>query len=182
VSDFESNRRDMLRLLARRCARAVVRGALALAWSAIATSAASAEPVHALAMHGAPALPADFTHMPYANPDAPKGGRLVQGLLGTFDSLNPLIVRGIAVQQVRGQEFERGYVYESLMTRGDDEAFTLYGLLARSAETCCFPGPCCATTAVPAIASIIPKSQRPRRSIRSRSGSISAASPTASCR
>ena len=45
-------------------------------------------------MHGAPALPADFTHMPYANPDAPKGGRLVQGLLGTFDSLNPLIVRG----------------------------------------------------------------------------------------
>ena len=47
-------------------------------------------------MHGAPALPADFTHMPYANPDAPKGGRLVEGLLGTFDSLNPLIVRGLA--------------------------------------------------------------------------------------
>ena len=45
-------------------------------------------------------LPADFTHMPYANPDAPKGGRLVQGMLGTFDSLNPLIVRGIAVQQI----------------------------------------------------------------------------------
>ncbi len=135
VSDFESNRRDMLRLLARRCARALVCGALALAWSAIAIDAASAEPVHALAMHGPPALPADFTHMPYANPDAPKGGRLVQGLLGTFDSLNPLIVRGIAVQQVRGQAFERGYVYESLMTRGDDEAFTLYGLLANSVET-----------------------------------------------
>jgi peptide/nickel transport system substrate-binding protein len=135
VSDFESNRRDMLRLLARRCARALVCGALALTWSATATSAASAEPVHALAMHGPPALPADFTHMPYANPDAPKGGRLVQGLLGTFDSLNPLIVRGIAVQQVRGQAFERGYVYESLMTRGDDEAFTLYGLLANSVET-----------------------------------------------
>ena len=49
-----------------------------------------------------PALPADFTHMPYANPDAPKGGRLVQGILGTFDSLNPLIVRGLAVQQIRG--------------------------------------------------------------------------------
>ena len=55
-------------------------------------------------MHGAPALPADFTHMPYANPDAPKGGRLVQGMLGTFDSLNPLIVRGVAVQQVRGKD------------------------------------------------------------------------------
>lgn len=80
-------------------------------------------------MHGAPALPATFTHMPYANPDAPKGGRLVQGILGTFDSLNPLIVRGLAVPQIRG------YVVESLLARGNDEAFTLYGLLARSVET-----------------------------------------------
>ncbi|MGC1533249.1 MAG: extracellular solute-binding protein [Bradyrhizobium sp.] len=80
-------------------------------------------------MHGAPALPATFTHMPYANPDAPKGGRLVQGILGTFDSLNPLIVRGLAVQQMRG------FVVESLMERGNDEPFTLYGLLARTVET-----------------------------------------------
>jgi peptide/nickel transport system substrate-binding protein len=90
---------------------------------------AQAEPAAAIAMHGAVALPADFRQMPYANPDAPKGGRMVQGVLGTFDSLNPFIVRGIAVQQVRG------YVVESLMTRGQDEAFTLYGLLAQSVET-----------------------------------------------
>ena len=139
-------------------------------------------------MHGAPALPADFTHMPYANPDAPKGGRLVQGILGTFDSLNPLIVRGLAVQQIRG------FVVESLMARGNDEAFTLYGLLAKSVETddarsyvtfhldprarfsdgqpvtcrgrAVFVGACCATRAVPTIASIIPKSQRPKRPTR----------------
>ncbi|MBN9598953.1 MAG: ABC transporter substrate-binding protein [Afipia sp.] len=80
-------------------------------------------------MHGRPALPTGFTHQPYANPDAPKGGRMVQGLIGTFDSLNPFIVKGIAVQQVRG------YVVESLMARGNDEPFTLYGLLARSVET-----------------------------------------------
>src|SRR5471030_2235334 len=80
-------------------------------------------------MHGTPALAADFSHMPYANPDAPKGGRLVQGILGTFDSLNPLIVRGLAVQQIRG------FVIESLLARGYDEAFTLYGLLAKSVET-----------------------------------------------
>jgi peptide/nickel transport system substrate-binding protein len=80
-------------------------------------------------MHGAPALAADFTHMPYANPAAPKGGRLIWGLLGTFDSLNPLIVRGLAVQQIRG------FVVESLLARGNDEAFTLYGLLAKSVET-----------------------------------------------
>ena len=90
---------------------------------------ASAQPSYAIAMHGAPALPADFSHMPYVNPDAPKAGRLVQGLLGTFDSLNPLIVRGLAVQQIRG------FVVESLMARGNDEPFTLYGLLAKSIET-----------------------------------------------
>ena len=89
----------------------------------------SAEESYAIAMHGAPALPADFSHMPYANPDAPKGGRLLQGFLGTFDSLNPLIVRGLAVQQIRG------FVVESLMARGNDEAFTLYGLLAKTVET-----------------------------------------------
>jgi peptide/nickel transport system substrate-binding protein len=90
---------------------------------------ARADDSHAIAMHGAPALPADFSHMPYVNPDAPKGGRLIWSLLGTFDSLNPLIVRGLALQQIRG------YVVESLMARGNDEAFTLYGLLARRVET-----------------------------------------------
>jgi peptide/nickel transport system substrate-binding protein len=111
-------------------------GRRALAWLAIVsgfalmgTAAASAADSHAMAMHGAPALPADFSHMPYANPDAPKGGRLVWGILGTFDSLNPLIVRGLAVQQIRG------FVVESLLSRGNDEAFTLYGLIAKSVET-----------------------------------------------
>ncbi len=96
---------------------------------AVGAGTVSAEESYAIAMHGVPALAADFTHMPYANPDAPQGGRLVQGLLGTFDSLNPLIVRGLAVQQIRG------FVVESLMARGNDEAFTLYGLLAKSVET-----------------------------------------------
>ena len=67
--------------------------------------------------------------MPYANPDAPKGGRIVFGVPGTFDSLNPFIVKGLAVQQIRG------YVIESLMARGNDEPFTLYGLLAQSIAT-----------------------------------------------
>jgi peptide/nickel transport system substrate-binding protein len=97
--------------------------------SALIPAPAASEPLHAIAMHGDPALPAGFTHMPYANPDAPKGGRLTFGLVGTFDSLNPFIVKGLAVQQVRG------YVVESLMARGQNEPFTLYGLLAQSVET-----------------------------------------------
>ena len=104
---------------------AVALGLLPVAFAAKAEAAES----YAIAMHGAPVLPADFAHMPYAKPDAPKGGRLVWGLLGTFDSLNPFVVRGLALQQIRG------FVVESLMSRGNDEAFTLYGLLARSVET-----------------------------------------------
>ena len=79
-------------------------------------------------MHGSPAMASDFAAFPYVNPDAPKGGRLVQGVLGTFDSLNPLIVKGLAVQATRG------YVIESLMARGYDEPFTLYGLFARTSK------------------------------------------------
>ena len=110
--------------------RVLLGAALALGVMPLAAPGeAKAAESHALAMHGAPALPPGFAHMPYVNPDAPKGGRLIWGLLGTFDSLNPLIVRGIAVQQIRG------YVIESLMARGNDEAFTLYGLLAKSVET-----------------------------------------------
>jgi peptide/nickel transport system substrate-binding protein len=83
---------------------------------------------HGIAMHGAPALPRDFTHLPYVNPDAPKGGRIVLGQHGTFDSLTPFIVRGVAAAGLRD------YVYESLLGRSLDEPFSLYGLLANAIE------------------------------------------------
>lgn len=80
-------------------------------------------------MYGAPALPPDFVSLPYANPDAPKGGRIVLGETGTFDSLNPFILKGTAPWAL-GQES-----FESLMGRSWDEPFALYGLLAGSVET-----------------------------------------------
>jgi peptide/nickel transport system substrate-binding protein len=89
----------------------------------------TAQAAYAIAMHGAPAMPENFSAMPYVNPQAPKGGRLVEGVLGTFDSLNPLIVMGVPVPAVRG------FVIESLLARGYNEPFTLYGLLAQSVET-----------------------------------------------
>jgi peptide/nickel transport system substrate-binding protein len=118
-----------LRVPAHSYATSFVTALLALGYLFAVPTGATAGQGYAIAMHGEPKLPADFTHMPYANPDAPKGGRLVEGILGTFDSLNPLIVKGLAVQQIRG------FVVESLMARGNDEAFSLYGLLARSVET-----------------------------------------------
>jgi peptide/nickel transport system substrate-binding protein len=88
----------------------------------------AAEPRHGLAMHGEPALPAGFTHFPYVNPEAPKGGQLKLGALGSFDSLNPFIIKGVPPPGLRD------YVYESLMARSQDEPFTLYGLIAESVE------------------------------------------------
>src|SRR6201984_1677911 len=94
-----------------------------------------AEESVAIAMHGAPALSPAFPRLPYYNPNAPGGGRFIWGIAGTFDSLNPMIVRGLAVQLIRSYGAERGYVVESLMARGEDEPFTLYGLLAKTVET-----------------------------------------------
>jgi peptide/nickel transport system substrate-binding protein len=111
--------------------RSLVAGA-AIALAGLVSFHASAQDVeasHAIAMHGEPALPAGFANFNYVNPQAPKGGRLIQGTLGTFDSLNPFVVKGLAVQAVRG------YVVESLLARGYDEPFTLYALLAQSIET-----------------------------------------------
>ncbi|SFB70992.1 extracellular solute-binding protein [Tropicimonas isoalkanivorans] len=89
----------------------------------------SADPSHGIAMYGEPALPPDFVSLPYVNPDAPKGGRIVSSEVGGFDSLNPFILKG---NSVYGQRY---YGYESLMGRSYDEPFTLYGLLAESVET-----------------------------------------------
>src|SRR5271167_2615767 len=101
----------------------------ALLVPAVAARAEIGEPVGAIAMHGEPALPPGFAHLPYVNPDAPKGGRLNLAYLGAFDSLNPYNVKALSTAQGL-----IGNVYQSLMARSDDEPFTLYGLIARSLE------------------------------------------------
>ena len=96
---------------------------------------ATAEPAHGIAMQGKPALAADFTHLPYANPDAPQGGTMVHGVAGTFDSLNPFIVKSIRTT-ARGvwDPVFGNLVFETLLKRSRDEAFTLYGLLAEKVD------------------------------------------------
>ncbi|GGH20039.1 ABC transporter substrate-binding protein [Alsobacter metallidurans] len=83
-------------------------------------------------MHGEPALPPDFAALPYVRADAPKGGRIVFGVQGSFDTLNPYVVRGIAAQGIAPPT---GLVFQALMARSFDEPFTLYGLVAESIET-----------------------------------------------
>lgn len=93
---------------------------------------AFSEPKHGIAMYGEPVLPHDFTSLPYANPDAPQGGRIVfaesRGEDARFDSLNPYIRKGIAPYGIRV------HAVESLMGRNRDEPFALYGLLAETIE------------------------------------------------
>ncbi len=92
----------------------------------------NASPNYALSMHGDVALPADFTHFPYANPDAPKGGALKMGVVGTFDSLNPFVLKSMrtTARGLFGDLDFGNLLYETLMQRSRDEPFTLYGLLA----------------------------------------------------
>ncbi len=109
-----------------------------LAWSAMifaAAGLASAEPQHGLSSFGTLKYLQGFDHFDYANPDAPKGGRL--SLIGsqgganvnlhTFNTLNGFVLRGDA-------PFGLGFVFDSLMTRAYDEPDAVYGLLAHSAE------------------------------------------------
>ncbi len=71
-------------------------GLVATAFGALPARAANeTAPDYALSMHGDVALPADYTHFPYTNPDAPKKGSLTVGVVGTFDSLNPFVLKSM---------------------------------------------------------------------------------------
>jgi peptide/nickel transport system substrate-binding protein len=84
---------------------------------------------HGLALYGVPALPKDFDHFPYADPNASKGGRLRLGMLGGYESLNPFNLKfALAPQLIIGN------VVQSLMARSQDESYTLYALIAQSVE------------------------------------------------
>ena len=110
----------MLRLLS---SALVIIGLSGLNWA----SANEAQVLHALAMHGEPKYGSDFQHLDYANPDAPKGGTVRLAAIGTFDSLNPFTLKGVAVAGI-------GNIFDTLTVRSDDEAFTEYGLIAETIE------------------------------------------------
>ena len=89
---------------------------------------AEMRPKHGIAIHGEPGYPPDFRHFRYVNPNAPKGGIVRRAATGTFDSLNPYILKGVPAAGL-------GDVFETLMASSLDEASTEYGLIAESVET-----------------------------------------------
>lgn len=98
--------------------------------AALVGDVAWAEPRHGLSVFGELKYPADFKHFDYANRDAPKGGRIVTmgtGGATTYDSFNNYILKGDAAQ---GLEL----LFDTLMTRAQDEPDAVYGLIAESAD------------------------------------------------
>jgi microcin C transport system substrate-binding protein len=82
---------------------------------------------HAISLGGDIKYPADFTHFEYVNPDAPKGGDIVLGAVGNYDSFNGFIAEGAPPAGL-------GLIYDTLVVGSQDEPFTEYGLLAESIE------------------------------------------------
>ena len=117
---------------------------LLLATLTMPARAAEVTRSHGLTILGKPALPADFTHFPYVNPDAPKGGQVTLGRVGTYDSFNPFILRGtpeaystapwVTLPGGSGSGASVGHVWESLLTASADEVATAYCHLAEAVD------------------------------------------------
>lgn len=104
---------------------------LGLVFAMIAQGAAAQEErvitAHGISTFGELNLPADFTHLPYVNPDAPKGGEISQWAFGGFDSMNPYSVKGRAAALSSAP-------YESILVGTADEIGAVYCLLCSTLE------------------------------------------------
>ncbi|MBI2206027.1 MAG: ABC transporter substrate-binding protein [Candidatus Rokubacteria bacterium] len=82
---------------------------------------------HGVSMYGDLKYAAGFRHFAYANPQAPKGGDVKLAAIGTYDNLNPFILKGVAAAGL-------GETFDTLMLGSADEPFSEYGLIAETIE------------------------------------------------
>ncbi|MCU0903508.1 MAG: extracellular solute-binding protein, partial [Tabrizicola sp.] len=108
---------------------ALATGTLILGLSALALPVRAETVIksHGISTFGDLALPADFTHLPYVNPNAPKGGEMSQWAPGSFDSFNPYTIQGnsAALSSV---------FYESILSGTLDDVSAAYCLLCETME------------------------------------------------
>jgi microcin C transport system substrate-binding protein len=114
-----------LQLLGRRVAALLAMTVLAIA--PLAAMAQAPVKTYGLSLIGALKLPPDYPYFPYVNPDAPKGGSVRLAAIGSFDSFNPFILRGVPAAAAMQS-------YDALMARSDDEAETSYCLICQDVE------------------------------------------------
>lgn len=79
---------------------------------------------HGVSLNGQPKYKKGFRHFDYVNPNAPKGGVLKRASEGSYDSLNPFVLKGTAAAGI-------GIIYDSLCVQAEDEPFSMYGLVAQ---------------------------------------------------
>ena len=83
---------------------------------------------HGIAWGEQPRYPPGFPHFDYVNPDAPRGGSVNLDGYGSFDKLNPFTLKGIAAAGLGV------LMFETLAEPGEDEPFSMYGLLAEDID------------------------------------------------
>jgi len=112
---------------------AKIYGALAAIYLTLAAHPAAAESRHGMSAFGDLTYSADFQHFDYVNPEAPKGGEFRLHSIGTFDNLNPFVLKGT---RLRGDAAIAlaGLPYDALMIRAMDEPDAMYGLVADSVD------------------------------------------------
>jgi microcin C transport system substrate-binding protein len=115
--------------------RVLLAALLALALLAPAAAQDGTTISHGISLYGDPLkYPADFKHFDYVNPDAPKGGFVKFGAVGTFDNLNTFILKGSSFVRFSNDFMKTGELYDSLMGGSLDEPLTAYGLIAETVE------------------------------------------------
>ena len=100
---------------------------LVLAAGALAARAETVITAHGISTFGDLKYPADFQHLDYVNPDAPKGGEIAEWAFGGFDSMNPYSIKGRAAALSSA-------MYESILVGTADEIGASYCLLCQSLE------------------------------------------------
>lgn len=91
-------------------------------------SAPAAPPTHGLSIHGDLKYGPGFRHFDYVDPRAPKGGSVILAATGTFDNLNPFILKGVSAAGI-------GTIFDTLTLQSSDEPSSEYGLIAETIET-----------------------------------------------
>tara|TARA_B100000683_G_scaffold242954_2_gene252044 strand:- start:8959 stop:10872 length:1914 start_codon:yes stop_codon:yes gene_type:complete len=111
-----------------------------LLWVTIpAVATADVTVAHAISLYGQPKYPQGFQHFDYVNPNAPKGGRITLPALGSFDTLNPYVLKGISPSSFAGlygisELSEPLMVGTSYYLESGDEPQTAYCLICEWVE------------------------------------------------
>src|SRR6266536_4016765 len=98
---------------------------LVLSLGGIAAMAAAGS--HGLSLFGELKYPPDFKNFEYVDPRAPAGGVMKFSAIGTYDTLNPFVVKGVPAAGI-------GQIFDTLAVASQDEPGSIYALIAEGID------------------------------------------------